>query len=250
MKKAFLFINLIIAQTVYAEGTAPVQDLKQDVHLFQNFLNDSPIAKSPYIEAAAGYSDYDNANAFDLGVHGGFQINNKIEILGAVGFVNLDPDGNAKSESGLTDFTVLGKYQIQSGTTQISAGGFITLPTGKDELGEGNTDFGGFASLRHPVSDSVVLSGEIGLDFIEVNKGNGKDREASFNVGGGAVIAVNSAMHVVTEAVIKTETDEFMLSGGVDYALKDKSRVRAAIGLGLDDGSADFALNVGYLINF
>ncbi len=251
MKKAFLILNFLMIPAAFAQNAATSLDFKPDVHLFQNFLFDSPVARSSYIEAGASYADFEHANSFDLEVQGGFPINDKIEVGGYLSFDNTDPDGGAKSESGLSDLTVVGRYLIKSGPTQISAGGMLTLPVGDKDLGYDNFNFGGFGALRHAVAKDLVLTAQASLDFIEIaTGGNSTDRKTSFSIGGGAIYAVNSQLHVIGEARLRTKTDQFLISGGADYALKDKSRIRGGLGFGLDDGSPDFIISGSYLVAF
>ena len=52
------------------------------------------------------------------------------------------------------------------------------------------------------------------------------------------------------QKLFKTDVDYGMLSGGVDYILNNSHRVRGFLGIGLDDGAADFTLFVSYLMSF
>ncbi len=251
MKLGFLLLNLLLSTMVFAADTTIPLNLKQDVHLYLNTLKDSSISKSPFIEAGMNYADFDHSSAFSLGARAGFPLDDRLEILADMNFVKRDPDGNAKSQSGLTDLTMVGKYLLIPGPTQVSVGGLFTLPIGEDDLGQGNFNFGGFASLRHPVSEIVLLTGGVGLDIIELHTGAiSTDRKASLNLNGGAIIALNEQIHVITEAEIRTKTDEFMLTAAVDMALEKKVRLRGGIGLGVDDASPDFTLAGSFLINF
>ncbi|UCE04548.1 MAG: hypothetical protein JSW07_13055, partial [bacterium] len=43
---------------------------KNDIHLFQSYFFDAPIAKAGYGEGGLNFADYDKLNTFGLGVQG------------------------------------------------------------------------------------------------------------------------------------------------------------------------------------
>ncbi len=249
------FIRFSILSALIIAGTSLAQNNTLDnVHLFQTFLRDAPIALSPYGQGGLTLDNYDQASLFDLGVEGGIPITPRIEINGAWAFRNWNPDFG-DSESGLTDLIIGGRYNITPGPTKISAGGYLTLPIGAEKIGEGNVDFGAYGALRHPLPSGIVLTGVLGLDFIETvdyNFRGEKDTnyETSLLLGGGAIFPINDQTHIVSELDIMTEQNWAMLSGGVDYQLKTGGRLRGGLGLGLDDGAPDIRLEVKYLYIF
>ncbi len=244
--KRLILFTLLLTTTTWSQN--------KQIHLFQNFLKDSPVSQSTYGEAGLKYGDFDGGSIFDLGIQGAFPINNQLEIGTQWYFRNIDPEVG-DGESGLTDITVLGKYNFEPGRTNISAGAYFTLPVGNEDIFEGNLDIGFFGSLRHPVGNGLTLTGLLGFNFIEFTSRNRfgdetSDRELSLNLGGGLIIPLNMRLATVMELNVETETDEALLSGAIDYSLGNGNHLRGGIGLGLDDGSPDFALLISFLTNF
>lgn len=221
-------------------------DARGDVHLFQNFLLDAPIASTFYGEGGLVYSSYDFFKTFQFGVRGGYPITPKFEMGGEISFINADPEFG-DGESGISDLTVAGRYQVMSDKATLSVGGYITLPIGSEEVGQSNTNFGAFGALRYPFSGSkLVLTGTAGLEFLEA----GEDRETSLLIAPGLIFPATPQLSIVSELSIRTEGEFMLLSGGLDYAMKAGSHLRGGIGLGLDDGAPDFMFLASFLHNF
>lgn len=232
---------LLGTSTGFAQG-----DARGDVHLFQNFLLDAPIASTFYGEGGLVYSSYEFFKTFQFGVRGGYPITPKFEMGGEISFINADPD-RGDGESGISDLTVAGRYQVMSDKATLSLGGYITLPIGSKDVGQSNTDIGLFGAVRYPFSGSkLVLTGTAGLEFLEF----GDNRETSLLIAPGLIFPATPELSIVSELSIRTEGDFMLLSGGLDYALKAGSHLRGGIGLGLDDGAPDFMFLASFLHNF
>ena len=152
-------------------------------------------------------------------------------------FRNASYDGG--SNTGLNDLQVGGRYQFKeifSPKTAFSAGGYMTLPVGADDVGAGLFHFGGFAAMRHALNPGFILTGNVGIQFVD----NGNDHDASLRLGVGGIIPVSSRLRIVPELSMITDPDYMNLTGGVDYSLRKNMRLRGGIGLGLDDGAPDF----------
>jgi hypothetical protein len=231
-----------------------------DVHLFQTFLKDAPIPSSLFGEVGLDFSDYSNSTAFELGIQGGLPINPQFEIAAKFGLRNLNPDGG-NSISGVSDVTTVAVYNITPGLSPLSIGGFITIPVGKKDVGEGNLNFGGFASVRHSLGTTLVLTGVAGLEFLEmegydVRFENGlpivtekTDYETSLLLGGGFIFPLNAQVHLVNELNIWSENDYLLVSSGIDYQLASLARVRVALGIGLGDGAPDAKIMGSYFVS-
>jgi hypothetical protein len=253
MKYVAILVAVVVFMTL---SRVNAQDpVKSDVHLFQNFLRDGSISQAGYAEGGLSYGDFDGGSIFTIGAQGGYPINPQFELAGGLEFRNFSPD-NGDGESGLADIPVTGRYLVYQDKTHISVGGYATLPVGKDELGEGTFDFGAFGALRHPLQNGMVITGVVGIDFIEVKTFDvqfdpntlqvvtteSSDREAAILVGGGFIYPGSENFNIVGELVIQTEVDYAMISAGADYALKGGSKVRGGLGIGLDDGAPDVML--------
>jgi len=239
-------------------GLINAQNTLDDVHLFQSFFRDAPISASPYVDGGIGFSTYEYANMLNIFGRGGYAVNEKIEIGAGVGFLNMSPE-HGDSQSGLQDLFVSGKYRLNPfGNTKLSAGGYITLPIGSDKVGQSRFDFGAFAAARHPLENGMVITGTLGLDFIETTKVEINDNfeleesteyKTSLLLGAGVIYPHSDQINIVGEFQLKTEGDYIFLTGGADYKLNENGRVRGVIGLGLDDGAPDFMIMGSYLLN-
>jgi len=272
--KRNLIVIAILSLFVIA-GMAQAQDTKDDVHLFQNFFRDAGITKMPYGEGGIIYSDYDAFSSFEIPLRGGYNVNEQIEVNASIGYLSWSPEVG-DGESGISDLYVGGRYNFVPGPTKISAGGYATLPIGEEKVGQEKLNFGAFGAVRHPLDNGMIITGTLGLDFIETVKYTSasddfdfddfdpanfdpEDFESSTEVkeeteyenslilGAGAIYPMNEQLNIVGELVIKTEVDYMALSAGADYKLEMGSRVRGALMLGLDDGAPDLAIMASFL---
>lgn len=232
-----IFILILTLSSLYSQDA-----VKSDVHLFQTFLRDATITTNPYGDAGFQYGDYNYFNTWFLGIQGGYPVTPKVEVGARLGFLDYSFDGGS-SESGLSDLFLSGRYLITQEKMNVTAGGFITLPIGGKDVGQNNFDFGGFGALRYPLTNGMVLTGIVGLDFLEIRN----DRKTSLMIGGGTIYPVQENFSIIGELNIQTEIHYALLSGGVDYALAGGSRIRGALGFGLDDGAPDFTLLGSFL---
>jgi hypothetical protein len=240
-------LALLVCAVITAAALAPAPAGAQafdDVQLLENFFIDATRNGSFYGEPQFLFADNDFGSLIAIGGRAGLPLGENFQLGGEFAFANVDPD-QGDGESGLTDMRVAGRYNFATrGDLQVAAGGFITLPIGSEDIGEGNTDIGGFGAVRYPVSDGVVLVGSGGLYFVEA----GDDRDVSLALGGGAIFETSRELHWLAELTIQTEGDIALLSGGADYRLAAGGHLRGQLGLGLGDGSPDLQLRVGYLL--
>lgn len=247
MKKSLYTFCIIIGLVSFCQsGTYAQNNTMDDIHLFQSFFRDAPVAAIPYGEGFFTYSNFDFFDTFTLGGRGGFAVTPEIELGTGLFYRNINFD-NAGNQSGIADIPVFGRYNFLADETKLSGGAFITLPVGSEDIGQENFNFGIFGALRHPASDYVVLTGTLGIDFLETAL---NDREASLNLGAGVIYAASEELHILGELGIESERDYAALSGGVDYELEGKGRLRGNLLLGLDDGAPDFGLTGGFLFTF
>ncbi len=261
----------VVMSVFVMAGFVYAQDAGDDVHLFQGFMRDATITAMPYGEAGLQYSSYEYVSTLGIGVQGGMAVMPELEVNAALSFLNWSPD-EGDGESGISDILVSGRYLVVPGPTKISAGGFVTLPTGDEKIGQGNLNFGAFGAVRHPLDNGMIIVGTAGLDFMETTKveytGGGieyengipvykepqveekTEYENAFILGGGVIYPQSDQLSIIGELHLKTEVDFMMLSGGVDYKLQSGGRLRGGLGLGLDDGAPDFRLYLSYLMGF
>jgi len=280
MKKALF--SLVVFSAIFAVSIAGAQTKKtkktgssaasqgqtlDDVHLFQSFLRDAAIANTMYGEGGLQYQSFDGGSIFSFGAQGGYPVSPLIEVNAGIGFLSYSAD-KADGSSGISDLAVAGRYNLMQGKTMVSAGGLVTLPIGEEKVGQGNLNFGGFGALRYPLDNGMVITGTAGLDFYETKEityeaptfngttfsGGGFKEETkyktSFVLGGGVIYPTNDQLNLVGEFTLKTEVDYMLLSGGADYKLESGSRLRGALGIGLDDGAPDFLIMGSFLHSF
>ncbi len=244
-----LITALSAAPTLGQDQPASRLQAFDHVQLLENFFIDATRNDSFYGEPYFLFADAGAGSAIGIAGRAGLPITPDFQLGGEFGFASVDPD-QGDGESGITDFRLAGRYNFRTTSdTQIAAGGFVTLPLGSEDIGEGNTDVGAFGAVRHPVSEKVALVGSAGLYLIETPTGpDDSERDASLALGGGAVFQTSARLHWLAELTIQTEGDIALLSGGADYRLAAGGHLRGQLGLGLGDGSPDVQLRVGYLL--
>ena len=192
------------------------------VHQFQSFFEDAPISPTIYMDTGLDYSDYDGGSLFSLGCRGGYPIAPKIEVNAAFNLLFADFD-YGDSEFGISDIYLGGKYNLYDKGSKLSAGGFLTLPIGSEDVGQGNFNFGAYCGMRHPLNEKFVITGNAGLSILEQAWG---DDETSFSLGGGCIYAHNEKLNLIGEVLLKTGIDYMMASGGADYSWKNNNKLR------------------------
>ncbi|MDX1671610.1 MAG: hypothetical protein R3211_04660 [Balneolaceae bacterium] len=236
---SIVLTTLLIGTSVYT-GQAQ-NDTRDDVRLFQSFFRDAPITSLAYGNGTVDYNDFDFFDRTSFGFQGGYAVLPELEIGAGIFYHSLNFE-QFDSQSGIADIPVFGRYNFISEETTFSGGGFVTLPVGSEDIGMGNLNFGFFGAVRHPASEYVILTGNVGVDFIETPI---NDKEASLNLGGGVIYAANEKLNILGEISIQTETDFSALSGGADYLLGDIIRLRGNLLFGLDDNAPDFGVSGG-----
>lgn len=234
----------------FAANTAFAQsETYDDTHLFQTFFEDASVNRNTYLQPYFAFSDFDYANAIQFGAQIMFPIEGRFQLGGEVSFISIDPK-YGDGESGISDLKIVGRYNLETGRTRVALGGYLTLPTGKAEIGQDNVNFGFFGAVRHPVANRLVLTGTAMLEFVETsNRYGDSDHDAGLVLAGGLIYQASSQVNLIGELDIRTEGDRSMLSAGVDYNTGG-GRFRGGLGLGLDDGAPDIMLFAGYLISF
>lgn len=235
MLRLLLSITLLLLCTNTASA--------QNARTFQNFFLDGSHVGSVYGDAGLGFSDFDRRNVVNLGGQVGFPIGRSFELGVMLDFITIDPEvGN--NRSGLSDLGIVGRYLVSSGETDISVGGGLTLPIGDEDVGQGDdVNINVFGALRHTASATLGITGVLGVDFLE----EGDDYDASLRLGGGLIYRSSPRLQLIGELSFLTDVEYALLSFGVDYRMNSGSRLRPALGLGVDDGAPDFELLFRFL---
>lgn len=251
--KYLFFIFVVIS--FFGKPVSAQFSTKDDVHLFQAFFRDATSSTEPYGAGAVSYLDYEGAGIFDIGAQGGWGITPNFELSAGLFYRSINRDepkggffvDENNDDSGIADLPVFGRYIfVNERQTKFAGGAFITLPIGSEDIGEGNANFGFFGAVRHALNRQVVLTGSLGLDFLEI----GEDRETSLNLTAGAIITAAEKLNIIPELTIQSETDYMALSGSADYQISSNAHLKGAILLGVDDGAPDFGITGGVLFYF
>ncbi len=260
----FRRITLAVSLLLMISSIGYAQNKADDVRLLQTYFQDAPVSEAVVGEGFFQYGTSDFGSAINVNVQSLFAATPQLQVGAGIGFQSVNPDdqqdifGNTvevNGESGITDLTAAGYYQVMPGVTPISVGALLTLPIGSEDIGEGTFDFSFFGSIRHNTPSGLAITGTFGLEFIEIKGFNAagrkdSDRETGVLIAGGVIYPLPSGLNILGELNIRTEGDYMLLTGGLDYALKSGGRLRGGIGIGLDDGAPDFALRFGYAMSF
>ncbi len=252
MKKITAFIAAGLLLTAMS---LTAQDDTNGVRLFQSFNYDAPINGATFGEGFFTYNSYNGASSMIFGAQGGLPLNEQMQINVNLGFQRFSANGF--SSSGLQDVHVYGRYKVmENDQLQFSAVAQISLPVGKEEIGGGKLNFGGFGAVRYDMGNGIIITGNAGLLFMETTtyKFNSTtfqleestEYSSALRLGGGGIYPLNEDTSIVGELVIITETNYTALSVGADKQLA-AGRARAGIALGLDDGAPDLQVMVSFL---
>ena len=244
MKRYMVLSSIVLALL----AKLPAQTEFDEIHLFQSFMRDATITTKAYDEVFIDYSNYSAASLYALGLQGGFAITPELEFNGKFGIGGFSPQ-NGAGETGLTDLTLSARYLIyDEQELRVTIGGGISLPVGEEEAGYDHFAMGGFAALRYPLNENMLLTGAVGLDVMEGHAVS-DESETSLSVAGGLVYLRNDRLALVGELTYRSNLDYALLSLGADYLLTT-TRIRGALGIGLDDGAPDVRLLLGYIFSF
>jgi hypothetical protein len=229
--------------------------------LFLNFAEDAMIVDEQWWEGWLQYDDADSVDRTVLFGQAAFQPWQDFEVGGRVGFGSTDTPPGVEDGTGATDLDLWGKYfwNMNNQKTEFSAGAILTVPTGDDSAGLGFDAFAlkGFGAMRYRLK-AAVITGTIGLQINDDGSIFGSpdlDGELSVSAGAGVIVPWSEAFSFIGELSWKTERfdgadDDARLLAGLNLHLSNRSMLRPAISLGLEDGAPDVQIFVGYAYTF
>ncbi|MBN2414611.1 transporter [bacterium] len=239
MNRSKLFLTVLVM--VCLGGMLHAQE---PVHLFQAFQYDAPIAGGIYGEGGLLYVNYTDADVSEtiIAARGGIPFGKKMELIAQLAYVNITPK-NWDAMNGMADIGVYGRYNFyKKGSTAISAGPFLTLPIGSEDVGQGNLNYGAYAAARHGLRNGIQFTANIGIEFYETWEWHVGGIEETYTnqllLGFGTIVPIGKKTHIVGEFFMKDDMDYSVLSCGVDQKL-GPGHLRVGIGIGLDDGAPD-----------
>ncbi|HXV75458.1 MAG TPA: hypothetical protein VD788_04000 [Candidatus Polarisedimenticolaceae bacterium] len=230
--------------------------------LFLNFSEDAMITDEQWWEGWLQYDDRDEVDRTILFGQAAFQIWVNTEIGVRVGFGRTDNAPPLDEGNGATDLEAWGKYYWNLGNdrTELAAGVILTVPSGDDSVGLGFDAFAlkGFGAVRYRLS-TVILTGNVGLQLNEdgqtLNSGE-LQGETAFSVGAGVIAPWSDSFSFVGELTWEQsrfeeiDDGEAQLLGGLNLRLTNRGILRPAVAVGLQDGSPDWQIYLGYAYVF
>ncbi|MFQ5718744.1 MAG: hypothetical protein ACE5IK_04265 [Acidobacteriota bacterium] len=256
---------LLCAAAFLSASPVSAQDLAGDEHRFiQIFIEDAAIVENGWVEGQFRWQDLDQFDSrISFGPVVAFSPVDRLEVGGRFDFVNLD--FGRDSESGISDTTVYGKWQIFRNPIEFTIGGELSLPTGDedDRLGTGEVDAAIFGAVRKNF-DEAYVTGHFGFRAnqdadVGSNLGPGLavnlDGKASVFLGAAVMIprgdrwAVSGELTVETERYEQTDSAIEFTVGGYWFAGNNLT-FRAGVGLGLADASPDLEVVAGIVGHF
>ncbi len=244
----FKFLHVYFFTLIVCISAIPqlgwTQKNTDQVHLFDDYLTDTPISSSNFLEPNIIMMKYEGATAYQFGSFGGFPINEQWEIDVLLRYIQISYE--SRSRSGIIDPLIIARYNISTKKqTQFSVGGGLDIPIGEwDVFQQGaGPDFLFFGALRHTLDNGLILCGNLGLEAV-MNYND--EYETGIDIGIGVLYPSNDRLTLVGEI----NFDTAFIVGGIDYRLESGGHIRFALALPLEEESPDLTLMGSYLIFF
>ncbi len=191
-----------------------------------------------------------------LNFTGAFALVPDFELGANTAFISRNYDADVLgSPSGISDTLVWGKYRFgRQPNSAVSAGAFLSLPTGDDGdgLGTGSTDPGVFIAGGLQTRANSFVEGFVGLRANGDFKGFGEDRsgKTSILIGFGGVIPVSPGFEAFGDFSLETErydgSDSFaQIAVGGRWKIAPAFRLQAQAGVGLADAAPSLMVGFG-----
>jgi len=242
MKQIIFFITLVIlCLSLLADDLAVKPEFA--------YIEDARISEKLNFEGYIRINDHNNLNLAELHLLAGIPVSAKLELGAEWGFLSyyFERDG-FKDQTGQSDLLIFGKYNFYEEELLFTAGSFLTLPVGDEDIGQGNTNAGLWGSIRLPYSAEMELLTSLGIDYYEkYNNAGNSNYDSRLNIKAGVLYQLDEYFTLIPEMQVITSIDYSLLSLAIDYKLNKVGNMRAAIGLGLDDGAPDLLIQLGLL---
>jgi len=229
-------------------GSAVAQSTLDDVALFRSFNQDARVAGASYVHGSLYIASFPISTQRYFGAGLGWVPSPRWELAVALSYLSSPGGAFVPSNSGLTDPFVYAKYNFMAGATRLSAGAFASMPVGSQAVAEGDLDAGVYLAVRHPLGEKTAVAGKVSADYPPLEK---EDRDPSVRLSGGVIRKVADKIALLGEVLLNTNggtTVDF--SGGADFAVGPRSRIRGAAGFGLSDRSPDRTILISFLHSF
>ncbi|MBF0470950.1 MAG: hypothetical protein HQL48_06200 [Gammaproteobacteria bacterium] len=220
-------------------------DNRDDIRLYTLYFNDGAVTSKPLFEGGIGFADFDGGRRREISLRGMTPISSRFELGGELFLRDERYDkGSVKEQSGLSDIRVVGRFhrKLYRVLDHLTIGGELTLPTGKEELGEQRLNLAGFVAARKRIDYQLIGVATAGLYLIDQDD----NHKISLHSGAGLIYTVDERLALSGEFTFHTEEQFAVLVGGADILIPDKGRIRPSFSLGVADGAPDVAIYFGY----
>jgi len=267
VKRKRLFGILAIVAMGCLSGTARAQGITGNHRLVESFIQDGAILRQGWLEAGAGYSDWEGGHDFAAGARVAFSILERLEAGGRVSYLDRTRFRNEVlfgerlssdiDENGLGDLDLYGKFRFGTHPRDWSAGLLVKIPAGDDRerLGSGRTDYAVFLATRRTFERFAW----IGNASLRVNgdsrtPGGGSGR-TSGSLGGGAIFRISYSWIFMAEGMYETRRYEggevdFRVIPSLDFRPTENLALRLGVALGLAGGSPDQEATFSVVFHF
>jgi len=271
-------ITLAIMVQIILIGFPASAEISSNARMLQKPEWDGAVVSGKWLSGEFRYQKYEigddeDADVIAFGPTFAASLPNlpELELGTRLWLMNEDYD-HFKSETGLSDIDLWGKYQFFNNNGLMLSGGLMfSLPVGCEGVvhpratGEFNLEL--FGAARYNIDEVFSVVGHLGIrknsDMESELEGKGSnadvegeiDGETQFEIGGGIIYQLQYNLNILGELNIATEAyddaeNDIELTGGVEYMLQPNLSLKGGLGLGMDDGAPDFELIIGGTVTF
>lgn len=244
------FISKIVLFSIllYQISILYAQESMDGFNLIQSFFYDATKLNKPFYQPGLDYEIFDMGylkySTFNIGLSGGYPMNDRLDLLGNIHYRSLNYK-EFDNKSGLTDLDIFGRYQLlRENHLALCGGGFISLPIGSEDIGEGSFDLGIFGTLRVHIQSELAFTSTIGLFSEEKNE----KRESLLYIGTGVIYPINPGLAFIGEITLHSRYEDMRMGFGADYNMQS-GRIRGGLELGLANEAPKFGILLRYLRN-
>lgn len=232
--------------------------------LYLAFAEDTTSVNRQRWEGRIDYADYDSA-AVTLGraiAVVAIPDLSDIELGASIGIGGVDYSGDTVDQGGVTDLDLWAKLRLDpyfhTGRADVAVGALLTVPTGDEDAGLGFDGFRSklFGAVRVPFTYFSV-AGHAGVRVNEDGMVAGIPISGEIAPAGGVAVTVPVLSNLVIVGEVGYEGERFAggeaeVQGlaGVNWQALPHGTVRAAVGVGFDDGAPDTRVFLGYSFDF
>jgi len=257
----------VILAWALAGGCVPAEEITGNHRLFERFIEDGATLRQGWMEARAGYANWDGGHDLGIGTLLAFRVTGRLEAGGSFGYIDRDRArgeglfGESLSgpvhENGLSDLDLYAKLQLTQGPRETSVGLVVKLPVADEteRLGTGQTDYELFMACRG-TRPRVAWVGNGGVRLTgDSRTPGGAEGRPSLLLGGGALVRLSYSWTFLSEAVFETKRfsegdPELKVVPALDFRPTENISLRLGVAIGLTKGSPDQETTLAAVFQF